>query len=73
MFSQTLCIDLQTAADQLGISVGTLKTICHAGGIKRWPFRKRSGIQRLLKKSLAAGKEAKYEAQPSLPPTYKLA
>lgn len=40
------------AAEKLSVSIGTLKSICRSSGVKRWPYRKRNCMQRMLAKSL---------------------
>lgn len=44
---------VQDAAAELQVSATTLKKICRAHGIQRWPYRKRNHAQQLLKKSVA--------------------
>lgn len=45
----TLARDLmQAAAQQLKVGVTTLKKICRTAQVTRWPFRKRTSIERLI-------------------------
>lgn len=44
---------MQDAAAELKVSATTLKKICRAHGIQRWPYRKRNHVHQLLKKSVA--------------------
>ena len=37
---------------ELRVSATTLKKICRAGGVQRWPYRKRNHVQQLLKQSV---------------------
>ena len=41
----------QQAASQLGVGVTTLKKVCRVHSIGRWPFRKRSSLNRLIEKT----------------------
>lgn len=41
----------QDAAAKLNLGVTTLKKICRQFSIKRWPYRKRSSIDKLIKKT----------------------
>ena len=41
----------QDAATELRVSATTLKKICRAQGVQRWPYRKRNHVQQLLKES----------------------
>ena len=51
----------QDAATELRVSATTLKKICRAQGVQRWPYRKRNHVQQLLKESaqLVSHKPAK--------------
>lgn len=40
--------DLQVASARLGLGVTTLKRVCRASNMKRWPFRKRNSLGRLI-------------------------
>ena len=40
--------ELQDAAARLRLGVTTLKRICRAEGVPRWPFRKRNSLGRLI-------------------------
>ena len=39
---------LQVASARLGLGVTTLKRVCRASNMKRWPFRKRNSLGRLI-------------------------
>jgi len=39
---------MQAAAQQLKVGVTTLKKICRTAQVTRWPFRKRTSIERLI-------------------------
>ena len=39
---------MQNASAQLGLGVTTLKRVCRENGIKRWPYRKRNSLGRLI-------------------------
>lgn len=39
---------IQNASAQLGLGVTTLKRVCRENGIKRWPYRKRNSLGRLI-------------------------
>lgn len=39
---------MQAAAQQLQVGVTTLKKICRTAQVTRWPFRKRTSIERLI-------------------------
>jgi RWP-RK domain len=42
---------VQEAAARLDVGVTTLKKICRANNISRWPFRKRNSIDKLIEKT----------------------
>ncbi|KAI7838799.1 hypothetical protein COHA_007414 [Chlorella ohadii] len=42
---------VQQAASALNVGVTTLKKICRVNAIGRWPFRKRSSLDRLIEKT----------------------
>jgi hypothetical protein len=42
---------LQQAAAELRVGVTTLKKVCRVNNIGRWPFRKRSSLNRLIEKT----------------------
>lgn len=42
---------LQVAAQQLSVGVTTLKNICRTARVNRWPFRKRTSIERLIERT----------------------
>ena len=42
---------LQVAAQQLSVGVTTLKKICRSAKVTRWPFRKRTSIERLIERT----------------------
>ena len=42
------CFHLQVASARLGLGVTTLKRVCRASNMKRWPFRKRNSLGRLI-------------------------
>lgn len=42
---------LQVAAQQLSVGVTTLKKICRTASVNRWPFRKRTSIERLIERT----------------------
>ena len=42
---------LQVAAQQLSVGVTTLKKICRTARVHRWPFRKRTSIERLIERT----------------------
>ena len=42
---------LQIAAQQLSVGVTTLKKICRTASVNRWPFRKRTSIERLIERT----------------------
>lgn len=42
---------LQVAAQQLSVGVTTLKKICRRAQVYRWPFRKRTSIERLIERT----------------------
>ena len=41
----------QQAATALNVGVTTLKKVCRVNAIGRWPFRKRSSLNRLIEKT----------------------
>ena len=43
-----LHVALQVASARLGLGVTTLKRVCRASNMKRWPFRKRNSLGRLI-------------------------
>lgn len=43
--------NVQEAAQNLDVGVTTLKKICRANNIRRWPFRKRNSIDKLIEKT----------------------
>ena len=45
------CFWLQAAAQQLQVGVTTLKKICRTAKVTRWPFRKRTSIERLIERT----------------------
>lgn len=42
---------MQIAAQQLSVGVTTLKKICRTASVYRWPFRKRTSIERLIERT----------------------
>lgn len=42
---------LQIAAEQLSVGITTLKKICRTASVNRWPFRKRTSIERLIERT----------------------
>ncbi|MER0387591.1 RWP-RK domain-containing protein, partial [Vibrio vulnificus] len=42
---------IQQAAAELRVGVTTLKKVCRVNSIGRWPFRKRSSLNRLIEKT----------------------
>ena len=42
---------VQIAAQQLSVGVTTLKKICRTASVNRWPFRKRTSIERLIERT----------------------
>ena len=46
-FDMVAC-GLQVASARLGLGVTTLKRVCRASNMKRWPFRKRNSLGRLI-------------------------
>ena len=42
---------MQDAAKQLNVGVTTLKKICRIAEVTRWPFRKRTSIERLIERT----------------------
>lgn len=42
---------MQQAAAELHVGVTTLKKVCRVNNIGRWPFRKRSSLNRLIEKT----------------------
>lgn len=42
---------LQVAAQQLSVGVTTLKKICRTAKVNRWPFRKRTSLERLVERT----------------------
>lgn len=61
----------KTVARELGICVTSLKKLCRAHGISRWPFRKLKSLERALRSSPSvasvSGSELLQEAQPTKP------
>lgn len=47
-FITPTCVVMQAAAQQLKVGVTTLKKICRTAQVTRWPFRKRTSIERLI-------------------------
>ena len=47
-YTTSACGLLQAAAHQLNVGVTTLKKICRTAQVTRWPFRKRTSIERLI-------------------------
>lgn len=45
------CWLVQDAAKQLNVGVTTLKKICRIAKVTRWPFRKRTSIERLIERT----------------------
>ncbi|KAL3132495.1 hypothetical protein ABBQ32_009041 [Trebouxia sp. C0010 RCD-2024] len=41
-------VPIQVASARLGLGVTTLKRVCRAGNMQRWPFRKRNSLGRLI-------------------------
>lgn len=41
-------VPIQVASARLGLGVTTLKRVCRASNMKRWPFRKRNSLGRLI-------------------------
>ena len=42
---------VQDAANRLNVGVTTLKKICRVAEVTRWPFRKRTSIERLIQRT----------------------
>ena len=51
-YLKSICrVLLQVAAQQLSVGVTTLKKICRTAKVNRWPFRKRTSIERLIERT----------------------
>lgn len=51
----------QDASDKLGVGVTTLKRICRASKVDRWPYRKRAALPGLVSRALSNIKAMKQE------------
>ncbi|KAI9789639.1 MAG: hypothetical protein M1835_001533 [Candelina submexicana] len=44
-------LPIKAASTQLGVSVDTLKRVCRANNINRWPFRKLKSLGNLIERT----------------------
>jgi len=47
---------ISAASERLGVGITTLKKVCRAAGLRRWPYRTRSSLARMVARAgVAAG------------------